>query len=394
MISPTGNTTLPQSLNADLSDTTSSANGVVTDQGIVNTPPPSSTTGTSSTGNGNITTRAEAPQNAAPAGGQQQQPPAADDRIQAILDRMQQLHPIQYKFLTEYVVGTLAEAPTNTWENWLNPISWTTETGTLTFRSNASDYQIMSYMVRLISGSPEFEAWLDEQVASGVLIKRPLEAGIHSTDLGAAAAREAQRRTELYQYMKRAGATESEINSLKTTVILNDVLGPGGYAEQLVVVGGGAYAIPKATGRAINASVRGNMPSNRPTVTCPGPVDVALGLDTIKGKPTLDEFAKATGAFRDNAWKDQGLHNAAPGRFDLAFKQTLDKVAGGGGRIKFNLDSLDIPKALAGDPADRVGRYTEWELQQIVRNQKWYDSTDFYLNGRMLTPAEVKQLGL
>lgn len=124
------------------------------------------------------------------------------------------------------------------------------------------------------------------------------------------------------------------------------------------------------------------------------PADIALGLDTIDGRRALDEFAQSTGAVRDKAWKDLGLHNAPPGRFDIAFQQSLDNAVAGGGRIKFNLDSLDIPKTLAGNPAERVGRYTEWELQQIVRNQKWLDSTDFYLNGKILTPAEVQNLGL
>lgn len=124
------------------------------------------------------------------------------------------------------------------------------------------------------------------------------------------------------------------------------------------------------------------------------PVDVALGLDTIDGKPALSDFARMTGAHRDNAWKGLGLHEAPLGRFDIAFEQSLNKVVAGGGKIKFNLDSLDVRKALCGDPAERVGRYTEWELQQIVRNRQWLDSAEFYLNGQKLTAGEVGQLGL
>jgi hypothetical protein len=130
------------------------------------------------------------------------------------------------------------------------------------------------------------------------------------------------------------------------------------------------------------------------------PVDVALGLDTIGGKPALNDFARMTGAHRDNAWRELGLHDvpAQSGRFDLAFEQSLTKVVKDGGKIKFNLDSLDVPKALAGDPKLRYtaegSRMTEWELQQIVRSRQWLDSTEFYLNGKKLTADEVKQLGL
>jgi hypothetical protein len=43
---------------------------------------------------------------------------------------------------------------------------------------------------------------------------------------------------------------------------------------------------------------------------------------------------------------------------------------------------------------DRFGRYTAWELQQIVRNRKWFDKTDFYREGRKLTQDELLKLGI
>jgi hypothetical protein len=89
-----------------------------------------------------------------------------------------------------------------------------------------------------------------------------------------------------------------------------------------------------------------------------------------------------------------GLHDAPAGRFDIAFEQSLNNVVARGGRIKFNLNSLDVPSALASDPAVRVGRYTEWELQQIVRNGAWFGATDFYLNGRLLSAEELRRLGI
>ena len=122
--------------------------------------------------------------------------------------------------------------------------------------------------------------------------------------------------------------------------------------------------------------------------------DVALGLRTIDGVPSLRPFGDRLGAVIDEDWARLGLHDAPPGRFDLAFRQTLDNAVGGGGRIKFNLDSLDVQKALAGNPVERVGRYTEWELQQIVGNRKWFEATDFFLNRRRLTVEELLQLGI
>jgi len=89
-----------------------------------------------------------------------------------------------------------------------------------------------------------------------------------------------------------------------------------------------------------------------------------------------------------------GLHNAPKGCFDIAFQQTLDNITGNGGRIKFNLDSLNVKNALGGNPLDRVGRYTEWELQQIVRNQGWFGATDFFLNGQKLTMEQLLESGI
>ena len=90
-----------------------------------------------------------------------------------------------------------------------------------------------------------------------------------------------------------------------------------------------------------------------------------------------------------------GLYgDVPPGRFDIAFQQTLDNVVARGGRIKFNLESLDVSKALAGDPNFRVGRFTEWQLQQIVRNKSWFSATDFYLGGKPLDAAGKAAKGL
>jgi hypothetical protein len=55
---------------------------------------------------------------------------------------------------------------------------------------------------------------------------------------------------------------------------------------------------------------------------------------------------------------------------------------------------LDIQHALAGDPETWVGRYTAWELQQIVLRRDFFDMTDFYLHGRRITKDEAETLGI
>jgi hypothetical protein len=95
-------------------------------------------------------------------------------------------------------------------------------------------------------------------------------------------------------------------------------------------------------------------------------------------------------------WKLAGLCDKGVKSFDIALQQTLDNVVSRGGRVKFNLDSLDVAKALAGDATamGRFGRYTEWELQQIVRNKRWLGATDFFLDSKKLTESEILPLGI
>lgn len=124
------------------------------------------------------------------------------------------------------------------------------------------------------------------------------------------------------------------------------------------------------------------------------PKDVALGLRTIDGAESLGPFGARLGASTSDDWARLGLHNAPEGRFDIAFQQTLDNITGNGGRIKFNLDSLNVKNALGGNPLERIDRYTEWELQQIVRKKGWFNATDFYLNGQKLSLEQLLELGI
>lgn len=122
--------------------------------------------------------------------------------------------------------------------------------------------------------------------------------------------------------------------------------------------------------------------------------NIALGLETIEGKAALAPFAESVGGITSKDFSSALLTVAPEGRFDLTFAEALDNSIANGGRIKFNLDSLDIPKALGGNPNVRLERYTEWELQQIVSKPRWYGKTDFYLNGTQLTSEELAKLGI
>ncbi len=78
----------------------------------------------------------------------------------------------------------------------------------------------------------------------------------------------------------------------------------------------------------------------------------------------------------------------------MRLSRCSQKTLAVGGRFHFSLAGLDIADALKGDPEIWVDRYTAWELQQIVRNHDWFDNTLFYFNGNLLTPEEVKAIGI
>ena len=108
--------------------------------------------------------------------------------------------------------------------------------------------------------------------------------------------------------------------------------------------------------------------------------DIALGMQASKaggGAGQLDRFAEAVKAASMKVWEKLGLYSSSipDGRFDLVFEQVMNNTVKGGGRIHFDLTGLDVAKALAGDPMERVGRYTAWELQQISGNSTWLKNT-------------------
>jgi hypothetical protein len=118
--------------------------------------------------------------------------------------------------------------------------------------------------------------------------------------------------------------------------------------------------------------------------------DIACGMQNAG----LEVFARSVGASYMSEWPDLQLYDEDVEGWGQAFEQVVSRTLDGGGRIHFNLDGVDIAQAFAGDPAEFVGRYTAYELQQICLHAEWFDRTLFYSGGAVLTPAEVVALGI
>jgi hypothetical protein len=72
----------------------------------------------------------------------------------------------------------------------------------------------------------------------------------------------------------------------------------------------------------------------------------------------------------------------------------MNKTIEGGGKVHFELEGVNIERAIKGNPAEFAGRYTEWELQTITRRPDFFKATKFYKNGRPLSSEEVQRLGI
>lgn len=123
--------------------------------------------------------------------------------------------------------------------------------------------------------------------------------------------------------------------------------------------------------------------------------DVALGLTRGRNNtPTLQPWADQIGAKTNRDWISDGL--AQEGPFVRRFYQALYKATSNGGRIKFNLDDLDLSRALNtkrfSDPFENG--VTNWELQQVLGNKQFYNSTDFFIGGQKLSAQDVADFGL
>jgi hypothetical protein len=118
--------------------------------------------------------------------------------------------------------------------------------------------------------------------------------------------------------------------------------------------------------------------------------DIALGMQ----EHNLEEFAAGVNASYMDQWKDLGFYDETEESWGRAFEKVLTKTLAVGGRFHFNLTGLDVAEALKGDPEIWVDGHTAWELRQIVRNHQWFGNTLFYLDGSLLTPEQVKSLGI
>jgi hypothetical protein len=125
-------------------------------------------------------------------------------------------------------------------------------------------------------------------------------------------------------------------------------------------------------------------------------IDVALGKQEQEDEEeSLAVFARSVNASWMGEWMDLGYYE--DGEFEGwggAFGKVMEITLRRGGRIHFNLTGIDVEDALAGDPSIWVGRYTAWELQQIVQRRELFDITHFYLDGRRLTTEESARIGI
>src|SRR5579859_908143 len=123
--------------------------------------------------------------------------------------------------------------------------------------------------------------------------------------------------------------------------------------------------------------------------------DIACGIrHDQEQNPVLANFAQKVKASYIEQWLDLGLYDEDVGNFALAFEQVMTRTIAKGGRVHFNLNGVDVAGALAGNPEEWMGRYTAWELQQIVKKPNWLAQTIFYLNNVPLSPEQVEALGI
>ena len=99
--------------------------------------------------------------------------------------------------------------------------------------------------------------------------------------------------------------------------------------------------------------------------------DIACGKQHLG----LDEFAASVNAAAMKQRPELGLYDPdAVSGWGEAFRQVVKNTLAAGGKIHFNLDGVDIRDALRGDPNIFVGRYTEYELQQITLTPSGFET--------------------
>ncbi len=128
--------------------------------------------------------------------------------------------------------------------------------------------------------------------------------------------------------------------------------------------------------------------------------DVALGFRTNKDgtQELLEPFANQVNAAHVGQWEELGWMDPEIENFPDQFHHVLQIRIQGGARVKFNLDDVSITKVTGFDTNvtvyDADVRYTEWELHQILRDQRYYDATDFYIGGQQIPREGLSEWGL
>ena len=184
----------------------------------------------------------------------------------------------------------------------------------------------------------------------------------------------------------------------KTAVVATEVKNAATVATEVKKAATVATEVKKAATVATEVKNAATVATEAKNVATVVRQDIALGMQaSAKGGGTgqLARFSEAVKGANMHVWEKLGLVSKVPeGRFDIAFKQVMDRTVATGAKVHFDLTGLDVPAALAGNPAERVGRYTAWELQQISNNASWLKNTTFYQNGKALTAQAVEALGI
>ena len=112
----------------------------------------------------------------------------------------------------------------------------------------------------------------------------------------------------------------------------------------------------------------------------------------------LQPFADARGAYTNRDWIPQGLASDT-WSFRTRFFEAVNNAVTSGGRIYFNLDHVNIGRALKVDPniedsMDHTRIMTSWELQQILRTPHLYAYTEWWIGNQRLSSRDVSELGL
>ena len=187
--------------------------------------------------------------------------------------------------------------------------------------------------------------------------------------------------------------------------VLGDIgTGGGGIAGQLVSWTAGQALLPPGSAQAALP------PPSAPPALPPGPAaplvippDIALS----KGIHLLD-FAShpKINALSYKEWFGSGLAIKPVGTDKFAYP--FYRAGYRTGKIKFNLEDVDIGAALSMD--ERLARsidpvnhpeiggkdlITEWELRQVLQNQRLFDKTEFFFGPQVrFTAEEAGSMGL